>query len=139
MQLNNMRENIPHYGPLVEWQRYRTFTAEALGSIPAGIIWLPGQMAKMPPSHGGDTGFDSRGSCCGRRTTVVRQIVALLTGVRHPSVTPWMGMPSWSRAADCKSVTAETPQVRILPHPLMLAWPNGLRHCSANAAYHTVL
>lgn len=108
-----------HSGPLVERIRYRTFTAVALGSIPAGIIrWPPGQMVKIPPSQGGDAGFNSRGGCCGRRTTVVRQIVALHTGVRLPPATPRMGLPSWTKAAVCKTVTAVTSQVRILPHPL---------------------
>ena len=107
-----------HSDPLVERIRYRTFNAAALGSIPAGIMrWPPGQMVKIPPSQGGDAGFNSRGGCCGRRTTVVRQIVALHTGVRLPPATPRMGLPSWPKAAVCKTVTTETSQVQILPHP----------------------
>ena len=38
-----------------------------------------------------------------------------------------------ARAADCKSVTRETTQVRVLPHPLMFACPSGLWCCLRSA------
>ena len=64
-------------------------------------------------------------------------------GIRLPLVTPWSRARTASagssrtahgngwvclaaRAADCKSVTRETSQVRVLPHPLMFACPSGL-------------
>ena len=52
----------------------------------------PGLKVRTPASQAGDDGFESHRSYCGYRTMAVRQIVALLTGVRFPLVTPWMGM-----------------------------------------------
>ena len=54
----------------------------------------PGLKVRTPAFQAGGIGFKSRRSCCGHRTVAVRQIVALLTGVRFPLVTPRMGMPS---------------------------------------------
>lgn len=49
---------------------------------------------RTPVFQAGDAGFKSRRNYCDHRIVVVRQIVALLTGVRFPLVTPRMGMPS---------------------------------------------
>ena len=43
-----------------------------------------------------------------------------------------------ARAADCKSVTRETSQVRVLPHPLMFACPSGLWCFPAKEVYGNV-
>ena len=65
------------------------------GSSPVGIIiWLLSLKVRTPASQAGNDGFKSRRSYCGYRITEVQQIVALLTGVRFPLVTLWMGMPS---------------------------------------------
>ena len=58
------------------------------------LIRLLSLKVRTSASQAGDVGFKSRRSYCGHRTVVVRQIVALLTGVRFPLVTPRMGMPS---------------------------------------------
>ena len=62
--------------------------------VPWGSLWLLSLKVRTPASQAGDDGFEPRRSYCGYRTMVVRQIVALLMGVRFPLVTPWMGMPS---------------------------------------------
>ena len=58
------------------------------------IIWLLSLKVRTPVSQAGNDGFKSRRSYCGYRTVAVRQTVDLLTGVRFPLVTLWMGMPS---------------------------------------------
>ena len=40
-----------------------------------------------------------------------------IPGSSPGGITIWVGMPSWSRAADCKSVTSETSVVQIHPDP----------------------
>ena len=62
--------------------------------VPWGSLWLLSLKVRTPASQAGDDGFEPHRSYCGYRTMVVRQIVALLMGVRFPLVTPWMGMPS---------------------------------------------
>ena len=62
--------------------------------VPWGSLWLLSLKVRTPASQAGDDGFEPRRSYCGYRTMVVRQIVALLMGVRFPLVTPWMGMSS---------------------------------------------
>ncbi len=57
-------------------------------------IRSPSLKVRTPAFQAGDIGFKSRRSYCGYRTVVVRQTVDLLTGVRFPLVTLWMGMPS---------------------------------------------
>ena len=54
----------------------------------------PSLKVRTSASQAGDDGFEPHRSYCGHRIVVVQQIVALLTGVRFPLVTPWMGMPS---------------------------------------------
>ena len=63
-------------------------------STPWGSLWLLSLKVRTPVSQAGNDGFKPHRSYCGYRTMVVRQIVALLMGVRFPLVTPWMGMPS---------------------------------------------
>lgn len=73
----------------------RPFKPEMQGSSPVGIIIrLLSLKVRTPVSQTGNVGFKSRRSYCDHRTVAVRQIVALLTGVRFPLVTPRMGMPS---------------------------------------------
>ncbi len=57
-------------------------------------IRSPSLKVRTPAFQAGDIGFKSRRSYCGYRTVAVRQTVDLLTGVRFPLVTLWMGMPS---------------------------------------------
>ena len=54
----------------------------------------PGLKVRTPASQAGDVGFKPRRSYCGHRIMAIRQIVALLMGVRFPLATPRMGMPS---------------------------------------------
>lgn len=63
-------------------------------STPWGSLWLLSLKVRTPASQAGNDGFKPHRSYCGYRTMAVRQIVALLMGVRFPLVTPWMGMPS---------------------------------------------
>ena len=53
-----------------------------------------GLKVRTPAFQAGNDGFKPHRSYCGYRTMAVRQIVALLMGVRFPLVTPWMGMSS---------------------------------------------
>ena len=62
--------------------------------VPWGSLRLLSLKVRTPASQAGNDGFKPHRSYCGYRTMVVRQIVALLMGVRFPLVTPWMGMPS---------------------------------------------
>ena len=84
-----------------------------------------GLKVRTPAFQAGDDGFEPRRSYCGYRTMVVRQIVALLMGVRFPLVTPWMGMSS-ARAADCKSVTKKHRRFESCPIHVLFACPSGL-------------
>ena len=76
-------------------------------------------------------------------------------GIRLPLVTPWSRARTASagssrtahgngwvclaaRAADCKSVTRESTQVRVLPHPVMFACPSGLWCFPAKEVYGNV-
>ncbi len=62
--------------------------------VPWGSLWLLSLKVRTPASQAGNDGFKPHRSYCGYRTMAVRQIVALLMGVRFPLVTPWMGMPN---------------------------------------------
>ena len=113
------------------------------GSSPVGIIiWLLSLKVRTPASQAGNDGFKSRRSYCGYKTMAVRQIVALLTGAqdvrgtsvlrrpkrsvdRLPLVTLRMGMPR-GEGSGLYIRHTETPQVRVLPHPLSFACPSGL-------------
>ena len=97
-------------------------------------IWFPGLKVRIPAFQAGNAGFKSRRGHCGHRTTVVQQIVALQMGFDSPwSPHGWVCLAARllrasgtrlattgaeRRPADCKSVTRETAQVRVLPHPL---------------------
>ncbi len=57
-------------------------------------VGSPGLKVRTSASQAGNVGFKSRRSYGGYRIMVIRQIVALLMGVRFPLVAFWMGMPS---------------------------------------------
>ena len=61
--------------------------------VPWGSLRLFSLKVRTPASQAGNDGFESRRSYGGYRIMVVRQIVALLMGVRFPLVALWMGMP----------------------------------------------
>ena len=123
--------------------------------VPWELLWPLRLMVRTSASQAGNAGFKSRRGHVGHRTTAVQQIVALQMGVRLPLVTPWSRARTASagssrtahgngwvclaaRAADCKSVTRETTQVRVLPHPVMFACPSGLWCFPAKEVYGNV-
>ena len=123
--------------------------------VPWELLWPLRLMVRTSASQAGNAGFKSRRGHVGHRTTAVQQIVALHMGVRLPLVTPWSRARTASagssrtahgngwvclaaRAADCKSVTRETTQVRVLPHPLMFACLSGLWCFPAKEVYGNV-
>ena len=57
-------------------------------------IRSPSLKVRTPAFQAGNAGFKSRGDHHTARIVVVRQTVDLLTGVRFPLVTLWMGVPS---------------------------------------------
>ena len=115
-----------------------------LGSSPAGVTLaivqqqysrlLPCMQAKGPVdlliAGSADGGFDSPWSPLG----VARTASAGSSRTAHGN--GWVCLAA--RAADCKSVTRETTQVRVLPHPLMFACPSGLWCFPAKEVYGNV-
>ena len=106
--------------------------------VPWGSLRLLSLKVRTPASQAGNDGFESRRSYGGYRIMVVRQIVALLMGVRFPLVAFWMGCLEarllWftGRFASCpihfpfacpsglwchpaKMVCGDAPKVQILP------------------------
>ena len=65
-----------------------------MSRLKMSAVRSPSLKVRIPAFQAGDDGFEPLRNYCGYRTMVVRQIVALLMGVRFPLVTPWMGMPS---------------------------------------------
>ena len=51
--------------------------------VPWGSLWLLSLKVRTPASQAGNDGFKPHRSYCGYRTMAVRQIVALLMGVRY--------------------------------------------------------
>ena len=120
--------------------------------VPWELLWPLRLMVRTSASQAGNAGFKSRRGHVGHRTTGVQQIVAMHAGKRSsgPSerrLCRWGFDSPWSphgwvclaaRAADCKSVTRETTQVRVLPHPVMFACPSGLWCFPAKEVYGNV-
>ena len=81
-------------GPDADWHMNRKERTSLICRLKMSVAKSPGLKVRTPAFQAGNDGFEPHRSYCGYKTMVVRQIVALLMGVRFPLVTPWMGMPN---------------------------------------------